>query len=278
MAWMSHVVWSKNTIDTNILFKLIKKSEHIFELGIYASMCAYLQGDQDIRETLTSLSGNKSLEIQTIVLAQLLCKKEILSSVKKGNLFDVTGRSRIEAKSIRRLLSSEPNTTLGFPFPVVVDPNKQFFFQLKLAGDDIVMVGSMLNGYSFSVFTSKRSAYYRVLKTLLKLHASHHPENHYDYPQPIIEASHTSSNGHVDEVSKLNTVKKKEFLKPLCKYLIDDLLVDGYKLVKTGDKNSHVRTITFRSAIDQGCFNSFSESKKQEIIDLVQRIITSVNK
>ena len=256
---------SDTSLEANEFSALVQNAEHIFELGIYASLISKISPSAEFEQIKNNLCTNCSLEIQTITLAQILDQTTIEQIAKDGSLFYSQAHLPSGGHSVS-LISDSVTSILGFS--AATHPRKRYVFQLILEGDEILMVGSILNGWSTRALPNKGSGYYRLLKTMLCLHESYAPNKYHVYTQEIIENGHISPQG-AEEVGTIDVVKDKRFLHPLCKHLIDQLLKAGtYK---------GLRKIEFRSAIDEECFSRYSINFQTEIARLADQVINPVN-
>ncbi len=253
------------TLSSKNFSSLIQKAEHVFELSIYASLISKVERNVDVNQIVANLCTNASLEIQSIVLAQILDDQALSQYSQDGNLFYLPLQSAQDNKTTS-LISDSISSILGFS--AATHPRKRYVFQLILEGDEILMIGSILNGWSAHALPSKKSGYYRLLKTMLSLHESYAPNKYHVYDQEVIKNSHLSPQG-TEEVETIDVVKDKRFLHPLCKQLIDQLLQDGY------EKSS--RKIQFKSAIDEECFSLYPMDFQTEIARLADQVINPVN-
>lgn len=253
-------------LETKEFSALVQNAEHIFELGIYASLLSKISPGVELEQIKNNFCTNPSLEIQAITLAQILDRATIEQTTKDGNLFCSPDLLPSGGNSVP-LISDSMSSILGLSVPR--NSHRRYAFELRLAGDEVVMVGSLLGGESLPAFTSSReSAYCRILKTLLRLHDSHSPHKSVEYPAEEIKARHSSTKGN-SEVDTTDLAKDKRYLTPLCRCLIDQLMIDV--------SQKGLTIVSFRSAIDEESFHLLPHEHLEEISVLAKELLETVN-
>lgn len=265
IAWMVEAL-AGDGIALKDLDDLITSAENNFERAIYLSLIPQVM-NKDTLELANRFLNDPSLELQAIVRSLFISDNLLQEYAKTSSLFTYDKRGANSVKppktNIRGdaepLLEDDISQTLGFSYKTT-HPRKRFVFELKAEGDEIVMMGSILDGKSLPAFSSKRtSAFRRVIKTLLSLHSSRAKEIFEHYPHQRIKDAHIAASKK-DEVAATDLVKEKRFLAPLCIEFFDTLVDQG--------QNKEVVTVSFRSAIDEATFNDFSDEKRKKIAQL----------
>jgi hypothetical protein len=266
MAWLAEIVSGGNTSIVKFT-QLVNQSENNFELAIYLSLIPMLK-DKKAKVILDSYIKSSSLEIQTVVKSLVFDDEQLASSINHSNLF-VDSKISMQEKSIElaQTIEDDLKTILGFSYRTT-QPRKRFVFELKAEGDEVIMMGSILDGRSFSAFNAtKTSAFKRIIKTLLALHAKKEKESFEPYTHQRIKDAHISKSGK-EEVDSTDLVKEKRKLSPLCQELFGILIEQG--------QNKGMFTISFRSAINETIFDNLPDDKRKQIANLARQTLDSV--
>lgn len=152
---------------------------------------------------------------------------------------------RIDASSALGVIEDTVQTTLG----------DQFAFELIQNDDGIVMTGSILGGQSRPLFGSKKSALYRIISTLLKVHKPYAPAEQFPHPLETVANQHQGKKEN--ELEATDLVKSRQLLNSPGKELISVLLSKDYQTGKT--------VFTFRRAITQADYDGLTPATKAKI-------------
>lgn len=270
MAWMAESLAGEG-IDFQTLCELVESAENQFERSIYLSLIPPIM-NKDTFKLASDYFNNNSLEIQTIVKSVFVSGKEdkqVKDYARDGSLFSVSPNKGVVTTALNdSILGDDLQAILGFSHKTT-QPKRRFVFELKLVGQEILMMGSILNGQSYPAFNSNRtSAFRRVVKTLLTLHMGKANEiiEHYQYS--AIKDTHIADSKK-DEVESVDLVKDKRLLNPLCAEFFDLLVEQG--------QNKALSIISFRSAIDEKAFDLLDTQRQKKIASLAKEILDSVN-
>ena len=152
---------------------------------------------------------------------------------------------RIDASSALGVIEDTVQTTSG----------DQFAFELVQNDDGIVMTGSILGGQSHPLFGSKKSAFYRILSTLLKVHKQYAPAEQFPHPLETVANQHQGKKEN--ELEATDIVKNRQLLNSPGKELMSILLSKDYQAGKT--------VFTFRRAITQADYDELTPATKAKI-------------
>lgn len=131
----------------------------------------------------------------------------------------------------------------------------QFAFELFQSADMVMMTGSILGGQSLPLFGSRKSSFYRILSTLLKVHEQYAPEVQHLHSLDSVISQHPARK--TDELEKYNLVQNRQILSSPGKELMGLLLSRDYQLGKT--------IFTFRRAITQADYDELTPATKAKI-------------
>lgn len=131
----------------------------------------------------------------------------------------------------------------------------QFAFELVQNDDGIVMTGLILGGQSIRLFESKKSTFYRILSTLLKIHEQYAPAVQFSHALDVVSSQHKAKKEN--ELEKYDIVKHRQILHPLGKELISYLL--------SRDFPSGKAVFRFRRAITQADYERLSPATKAKV-------------
>ncbi|MEO8581791.1 MAG: hypothetical protein ABI425_04450 [Patescibacteria group bacterium] len=131
----------------------------------------------------------------------------------------------------------------------------QFAFELVQGTDMVMMTGSILGGQSIPLFGSRKSSFYRILSTLLKVHEQYAPEVQRLHSLDSVTSQHPARK--IDELEKYNLVQNRQILSSPGKELMSLLLSRDYQSGKT--------VFTFRRAITQADYDELTPATKAKI-------------
>lgn len=143
----------------------------------------------------------------------------------------------------------------------------QFAFELVQNDDGIVMTGSILGGQSRPLFGSKKSAFYRILSTLLKVHKQYAPAEQFPHPLETVANQHQGKKEN--ELEATDIVKNRQLLNSPGKELMSVLLSKDYQAGKT--------VFTFRRAITQADYDELTPATKAKISSALSNSPEPVN-
>lgn len=142
-----------------------------------------------------------------------------------------------------------------------------FAFELVEGDDGIIMTGSILGRHSLPLFGSNKSALFRILSTLLKIHEAYAPAVQFPHPFDAVASQHQAKKDN--ELEKTDLVKSRQLLNTPGKELMSLLLSKDYQAGKT--------VFTFRRAITQAEYDGLSIATKGKIVSALGNLPDSVN-
>lgn len=151
----------------------------------------------------------------------------------------------IDASSALGVIEDTAQTTSG----------GQFAFELVPGADMVMMTGSIFGGQSLPLFGSKKSAFYRILSTLLKVHEAYAPAVQFAHPLDTVARQHQGKKEN--ELEATDLVKSRQLLNSPGKVLMYLLLSKDYQAGKT--------VFAFRRAITQADYDGLSPAIKNKI-------------
>lgn len=131
----------------------------------------------------------------------------------------------------------------------------QFSFELVQSESGIVMTGSILSGQSLPLFESNKSAFSRILSTLLKVHEAYAPVVQFSHSFEKVASQHQGKKEN--ELETTDIVKSRQLLNSPGKELMSLLLSKDYQAGKP--------VFTFRRAITQADYDGLSSAVKDKI-------------
>ena len=254
IAWLAYIKSGDHLVEPEEYFKLIENAENNFERVIYLGLAGYIENSQS-REYLSKFLNSDVTELKLVVAGTLYSDTQIFELAKSGALFDKDQSAGSTNRNVvTNLLANDTlDTILGKKWQS--DPKRRYIFEIKVEGNELLMMGSIMGGKSLSIFKSTRSSPYKsYLRSLIKLHSPFEKLAEHIYDSNLIDAS-----------DKVNAKSRSDrYLHPLCELFID------FMLVMNGP------TVAFRPAIDRDCFDNLPENTKLEIAEFAKQIQNSV--
>lgn len=133
--------------------------------------------------------------------------------------------------------------------------DSQFAFELVQSEGGIVMTGSILSGRLLPLFESNKSAFSRILSTLLKVHEAYAPAVQFSHLLDTVVSQHQGKKEN--ELEATDLVKCRQLLNSPGKELMYLLLSKDYQAGKT--------VFAFRRAITQTDYDGLSPAIKDKI-------------
>ena len=143
----------------------------------------------------------------------------------------------------------------------------QFALELVQSEGGIVMAGSILSGRSLPLFESNKSAFSRILSTLLRVHEAYAPAVQFSHPLDAVASQHQAKKDN--ELETTDLVKSRQLLNTPGKELMSLLLSKDYQTGKT--------VFTFRRAITQAEYDGLSTTTKGKISSALGNLPEPVN-
>lgn len=143
----------------------------------------------------------------------------------------------------------------------------QFALELVQSEGGIVMAGSILSGRSLPLFESTKSAFYRILSTLLAVHKQYLATERIPHSLESVASQHQGKNDN--ELETTDLVKSRQLLNSPGKELMSLLLSKDFQSGKT--------VFTFRRAITQAEYDGLSNAIKGKISSALVNFPEHVN-
>lgn len=273
LAWLSNLKIRNRKLDTTRYAELLKQAENGFERAIYLSLADHVEGDTDA--LLQHYLTQGTYEERVVAAASIYGDNDNMAFlVFDDSLFDNKADNALPNLKIAPNVSLYGDKSfdemLGLKWRV--NSRKRYPFEIREAGGQLCMTGSLLGGQSMPIFVSDRSSEYkRLISALLGLHRRYESsvENRYtteevlDRYLPLDKADEVES-----ELAAIDVVKSRRNLHPLCRIFVKHFLAKGFVRGKTN--------YVFRSAISQEEFDILPDSDKEMIRSELAKIIDPV--